>query len=123
MKLINLSSLKRFSTVLRRLDTSRVSKNFSSELAFVKNHEEIPLYRVMNTNGIVEGNQDPNLPKEECIKIYTQMVTLNLMDTVLYEAQRQGRISFYMVKPILNNLDEFWRRSDAFWNCRCNVSR
>lgn len=24
------------------------------------------------------------------------MVTLNMMDLVLYEAQRQGRISFYM---------------------------
>ena len=30
------------------------------------------------------------------VKIYKDMVTLNMMDVILYEAQRQGRISFYM---------------------------
>ena len=29
-------------------------------------------------------------------KMYKNMVTLNVMDGVLYDAQRQGRISFYM---------------------------
>lgn len=29
-------------------------------------------------------------------KMYKTMLTLNVMDTVLYDAQRQGRISFYM---------------------------
>ncbi|KAJ6686612.1 2-OXOISOVALERATE DEHYDROGENASE SUBUNIT ALPHA 1 MITOCHONDRIAL-LIKE [Salix purpurea] len=28
--------------------------------------------------------------------MYTSMVTLQMMDTIFYEAQRQGRISFYM---------------------------
>lgn len=28
--------------------------------------------------------------------MYSAMVTLKTMDTYLYEAQRQGRISFYM---------------------------
>ena len=28
--------------------------------------------------------------------MYRDMVTLNLMDKILYESQRQGRISFYM---------------------------
>lgn len=36
------------------------------------------------------------LSKEECLKMYTSMLTLNSMDLILYEAQRQGRISFYM---------------------------
>lgn len=30
------------------------------------------------------------------IKIYQTMVTLQLMDKILYESQRQGRISFYL---------------------------
>ena len=30
------------------------------------------------------------------VKMYTDMVTLETMDNVLYDAQRQGRISFYM---------------------------
>jgi 2-oxoisovalerate dehydrogenase E1 component alpha subunit len=28
--------------------------------------------------------------------MYSDMVTLQMMDTVFYEAQRQGRISFYL---------------------------
>jgi len=30
------------------------------------------------------------------VDIYRKMVTLNVMDNILYDAQRQGRISFYM---------------------------
>jgi 2-oxoisovalerate dehydrogenase E1 component alpha subunit len=30
------------------------------------------------------------------IKMYTTMVSLNIIDIMLYESQRQGRISFYM---------------------------
>lgn len=30
------------------------------------------------------------------IRIYDKMITLNIMDKILYESQRQGRISFYM---------------------------
>jgi len=34
--------------------------------------------------------------KELALKMYTEMVTLQIMDTIFYEAQRQGRISFYL---------------------------
>lgn len=34
--------------------------------------------------------------EELAVKMYTNMVTLQTMDTILYEAQRQGRISFYL---------------------------
>ena len=30
------------------------------------------------------------------IKMYSDMVTLQIMDSVFYEVQRQGRISFYL---------------------------
>jgi 2-oxoisovalerate dehydrogenase E1 component alpha subunit len=29
-------------------------------------------------------------------KMYQKMITLNVMDTILYDVQRQGRVSFYM---------------------------
>lgn len=29
------------------------------------------------------------------MKIYSDMVTLQIMDNIFYEAQRQGRLSFY----------------------------
>ncbi|XP_020111674.1 2-oxoisovalerate dehydrogenase subunit alpha 2, mitochondrial-like isoform X2 [Ananas comosus] len=34
--------------------------------------------------------------KEVALKMYNDMVTLQVMDTIFYEAQRQGRISFYL---------------------------
>lgn len=34
--------------------------------------------------------------KELALKMYSNMVTLQIMDTIFYEAQRQGRISFYL---------------------------
>ncbi|KAJ6306908.1 hypothetical protein OIU78_022086 [Salix suchowensis] len=36
------------------------------------------------------------LSEEVSVKIYSIMVSLQMMDTVFYEAQRQGRISFYL---------------------------
>ncbi|KAM6288797.1 2-oxoisovalerate dehydrogenase subunit alpha, mitochondrial [Aegotheles albertisi] len=40
--------------------------------------------------------EDPQLPKELVLKLYRTMTLLNTMDRILYESQRQGRISFYM---------------------------
>lgn len=34
--------------------------------------------------------------EELAVKMYSKMVTLQQMDTIFYEAQRQGRISFYL---------------------------
>ena len=34
--------------------------------------------------------------EEFAVRMYTDMVTLQTMDTIFYEAQRQGRISFYV---------------------------
>lgn len=36
------------------------------------------------------------MSKEIAMKMYNDMVTLQTMDTIFYEAQRQGRISFYL---------------------------
>lgn len=36
------------------------------------------------------------MSEEAAVKMYADMVTLQMMDTTLYEAQRQGRISFYL---------------------------
>lgn len=36
------------------------------------------------------------LDKETAVKMYKSMVTLQIMDTIFYEAQRQGRLSFYL---------------------------
>jgi len=46
----------------------------------------------------VDGEMTPGIAvdKEEALKLYTNMVRLAAMDKVFFDAQRQGRISFYM---------------------------
>lgn len=45
---------------------------------------------------VIREDQDPKLPEETVVKMYRSMTLLNTMDRILYESQRQGRISFYM---------------------------
>lgn len=57
----------------------------------------IPTYRVLDRDGrVFDKSQEPQLCKEFVQKMYRNMVQLNVMDKILYESQRQGRISFYM---------------------------
>ncbi|KAF9953362.1 hypothetical protein BGZ70_000274 [Mortierella alpina] len=51
----------------------------------------------MDTDGkVLDPSLEPDVTEEFATKIYKDMLTLNVMDLILYEAQRQGRISFYM---------------------------
>lgn len=60
-------------------------------------YSPIPIYRVMDREGnIKDETQDPKLDKQIVHKMFRDMVLLNTMDKILYESQRQGRISFYM---------------------------
>lgn len=45
---------------------------------------------------LLDQSHEPSLSKAEMLNCYKKMVQLNVMDGILYEAQRQGRISFYM---------------------------
>ncbi len=91
-----------------------MDRPFVTELAAVRPQEVRPMYRVMDRAGVVlEASHDPQLPKETAVRMYTVrrhfcceisscldavkvMNTLSVMDHVLYEVQRQGRVSFYM---------------------------
>ncbi|KAI9209376.1 thiamine diphosphate-binding protein [Polychytrium aggregatum] len=71
--------------------------HYTENLTFLLKYETIPTYRVLDTEGnVLDPAQDPKLDKDLCLKLYQHMLTLNGMDLILYEAQRQGRISFYM---------------------------
>ncbi|XP_076354145.1 branched chain keto acid dehydrogenase E1 subunit alpha [Tachypleus tridentatus] len=60
-------------------------------------YDGIPVYRVTNRDGkVINSSQDPQLDREVLTKMYKSMTLLNTMDRILYESQRQGRISFYM---------------------------
>ncbi|KAF6205092.1 hypothetical protein GE061_019259 [Apolygus lucorum] len=57
----------------------------------------IPTYRVMDEQGcVIDPSQEPKIEVDKLLKMYKSMVLLNTMDKILYESQRQGRISFYM---------------------------
>ena len=79
----------------------RMRVPFQSQLGFVRPTDEgtIPCYRVLGDDGdLVEGADvsEDDLDREEALNIYTTMVKLQTMDQIFYDAQRQGRISFYM---------------------------
>lgn len=59
----------------------------------------MPTYRVLDQEGKVV-DQEANsldLSDEVVLKLYKDMVSVSIMDLIMFDAQRQGRISFYMV--------------------------
>ncbi|CAL5414632.1 unnamed protein product [Camellia sinensis] len=67
--------------------------NFNSEFPM----KRIPCYRVLDDNGHPIMNSGfRQVSKDDALKMYSSMVTLQTMDNIFYEAQRQGRISFYL---------------------------
>ncbi|KAI0061627.1 branched-chain alpha-keto acid dehydrogenase E1-alpha subunit [Artomyces pyxidatus] len=59
--------------------------------------KQIPTYRVLDGVGnLIEGAELPQIDRELARKIYENMVLLPTMDNLLYNIQRQGKISFYM---------------------------
>eukprot|EP00871_Galdieria_phlegrea_P004632 jgi/Galph1/516/GphlegSOOS_G5155.1 len=62
----------------------------------------IPCFRIMNEKGEIhpsvekEYHPDYQLETSFMVSLYECMLKLHVMDTMLYSAQRQGRISFYM---------------------------
>ncbi|CAJ0557963.1 unnamed protein product, partial [Mesorhabditis spiculigera] len=72
---------------------------FTEKLEFIDSSKSpaIPIYRVTDGLGkFIDPAQDPGFGKEKSIRIYETMTQLNIMDRILYDAQRQGRIAFYM---------------------------
>ncbi|KAM0901372.1 hypothetical protein ACQ4PT_020023 [Festuca glaucescens] len=73
--------------------------SFVGEMNFVpeSQRERIKCYRVLDDDGgIIYRSRFQEVGKELALKMYSNMVTLQIMDTIFYEAQRQGRISFYL---------------------------
>ncbi|XP_061373320.1 2-oxoisovalerate dehydrogenase subunit alpha 2, mitochondrial-like [Gastrolobium bilobum] len=72
---------------------------FTSEMKFIGDSGEkrVPCYRVLDDNGEpLKYSNYVQVSKEMAVKIYSDMVTLQTMDNIFYEVQRQGRISFYL---------------------------
>ncbi|KAG7204223.1 hypothetical protein KM043_002053 [Ampulex compressa] len=89
---------KRCSTLAKEPQFLGVQSKFSNKLQFVNkdSYAPIAIYRVLNSSGTADLPDKHKLENDTLIKIYRKMVTISLMDKILYESQRQGRISFYM---------------------------
>ncbi|CAN4097568.1 unnamed protein product [Withania somnifera] len=59
--------------------------------------KRLPCYRVLDDDGyLIPGTIFEQVSKGLALNMYSTIVTLQTMDTIFYEAQRQGRISFYL---------------------------
>ncbi|GBG26140.1 Pyruvate dehydrogenase E1 component subunit alpha, mitochondrial [Hondaea fermentalgiana] len=76
----------------------KLTYEFTDKLDLIKpeSYESRKAYQVIGEDGKLRQSKEPSLSAELCQKMYENMVRLQVMDHVLYEAQRQGRISFYM---------------------------
>ncbi|XWS23646.1 hypothetical protein CRYUN_Cryun28dG0032800 [Craigia yunnanensis] len=73
--------------------TNTSKMNFISESSQMR----VPCYRVLDNDGeLIMDSDFQQVSKEVAVKMYSNMVTLQMMDNIFYEAQRQGRISFYL---------------------------
>jgi 2-oxoisovalerate dehydrogenase E1 component alpha subunit len=56
----------------------------------------MPTYRLIDDDGVpLPGAVLPDLDRETCVQMQQTMVRVNEFDKVFYDAQRQGRLSFY----------------------------
>lgn len=100
---------------LRRHSSTSTSTNTSESTVYshlgqlplttspkIVNTEELPkwpCFRLMNPSGIIEqgvNEKFTTIDKDLAVRMYSTMVRVQVMDDLLYNAQRQGRISFYM---------------------------
>lgn len=94
---VALSSALKFSRAV--IGTIPNSANFTHKLEII--HPEtlpsVPFYRVLDQNGVaLDPECEPDLDKDLVLRMFQTMLQLNTADRILYESQRQGRISFYM---------------------------
>lgn len=74
---------------------------FTSNLAFEnpQSYTALPTYRVVDQHGVVvDESFRPDISDETVIKLYTDMLYISILDMIMFDAQRQGRISFYAIE-------------------------
>ena len=77
-----------------------VKSQFANSMQFEEpqTYPALSTYRVLDQNGlVVDPSFKPDLDDEAVVKLYLDMLTVSIMDLIMFDAQRQGRVSFYMV--------------------------
>ena len=70
-------------------------EKYTHSLRMEKDLSELKAFRLIDLQGNLLAH-DPKLDRNLMLKIYEIMVKTEAMDNILYMAQRQGKISFYM---------------------------
>ncbi|KAK0384734.1 hypothetical protein NLU13_7212 [Sarocladium strictum] len=73
---------------------------FTNKLSFEtpETYTALPTYRVVDQHGVVvDKSFEVDITDEEVVKLYTDMLYISILDMIMFDAQRQGRISFYAV--------------------------
>ncbi|XP_011312765.1 2-oxoisovalerate dehydrogenase subunit alpha, mitochondrial [Fopius arisanus] len=101
-KLLNSAGFRNFTRALSNATGEPkflgINAKFTSVLKFVNNesYEPIPIYRILSSPNSQVSDPDLKIGNELLLKMYESMVRIRTMDKILYESQRQGRISFFM---------------------------
>jgi 2-oxoisovalerate dehydrogenase E1 component alpha subunit len=77
-----------------------VRSKFTHEIKFNEPSNSVPMdtYRLFDLDGNqLDKSYTMPFTKEQSIKMYRDMMIISIMDAIMYDAQRQGRLSFYMV--------------------------
>ncbi|KAG7286039.1 hypothetical protein NEMBOFW57_008338 [Staphylotrichum longicolle] len=94
------------SSISQRPDSKHVMFPGAVKSAFINTmrfeqpstYPALATYRAVDQNGaVVDPAFTPDLSDEEVVKLYRDMLTVSIMDLIMFDAQRQGRLSFYMV--------------------------
>ncbi|KAL3721428.1 hypothetical protein ACJRO7_033858 [Eucalyptus globulus] len=91
--------LPRFASGNLTMDFPGGKVAFTPKMSFISEspEERAHCYRVLDEDGqpLVHGSF-VQVSEQVAVRMYSEMVTLQTMDNIFYEAQRQGRISFYV---------------------------
>lgn len=89
--------------MLRHFARAALARRFSAVTTSLNVHAPsaariLPTYSVVDESGALRPGAalDPALTRETLMRAYRTMVRSQTMDSVLFESQRQGRISFYL---------------------------
>ncbi|KAK0733255.1 thiamine diphosphate-binding protein [Lasiosphaeria miniovina] len=77
-----------------------VKSAFSNTMGFEQpsTYPALSTYRVVDQHGeVVDPSFVPDLDNDAVVKLYRDMLAVSIMDLVMFDAQRQGRLSFYIV--------------------------
>ncbi|KRX39496.1 2-oxoisovalerate dehydrogenase subunit alpha, mitochondrial [Trichinella murrelli] len=72
---------------------------FTDQLHFVNDSGEnaLPVFRIIdNLGNVVNAEMIKAFNADLCMRMYKKMLLVHVIDEILYNAQRQGRISFYL---------------------------